>query len=415
MTLPSFEILKAVAKTYGISIDDLKGRRRTKDMAEARQLTAYFLRKINDLSYPAIGRILRKDHTTVIHSYNKISHVIEIKPEFKVFVERILGSFQKTTIVPDLNKSEPLTTDEIKYLSNSLSDTAARKRTSYRFTTSEEILKTNLDTEITEREADILSKYRIGMTLDEIALTVNVTRERVRQIVMHSLIKELGQKAKSGFKIDVQEYIDYQKDLHMKSRYLSGNRKQELESKIRNGANVSQLLMLYKIPREKFLELFPQYEEGIGLEIVKKKRWSRFYLKCRNCGTAAIRHHSHGLCVECYPKSDYFREVVRASNDRNYEKRKEHYRKYSKMYLKRPEVIAKMKRAWDLKYYGGNREVAIGNSGFMCIKCRVGREDAVKKYGKDLFVHHIDKDKNNNALSNLEALCYGCFKKIPKT
>ena len=74
-----------------------------------------------------------------------------------------------------------------------------------------------------------------------------------------------------------------------------------------------------------------------------------------------------------------------------------------------------MKKAWDLKYYGGNREKAIENSNFKCVKCGVSRDVAIKKFSKEFFVHHIDKNKNNNALSNLEALCYGCFKKVPKT
>ena len=119
--------------------------------------------------------------------------------------------------------------------------------------------------------------------------------------------------------------------------------------------------------------------------------------------------------MECYPKSDYFKDVVRASNERNREKRKEHNKKYSVEYFKRPEVIAKMRKKWDLKYYGGNREKAIENSGFKCVKCGIGRDAAIKKFGKEFFVYHMDKNKNNNDLNNLEVLCSDCFKKVPKT
>lgn len=415
MMLPSFEILQAVAKAYSISVDDIKGRRRTKDMAEARQLASYFLRKINSLSYPAIGRILGRDHTTAIYSVDKISQDIETKPRFKAFVEGIIDNSQIVETTSGLDKPESLTPDEIKYLSRSLSGVTAGKGAHYGFLTSEDILKTNRNTDVTEREADILSKYRRGMTLEEIASTINVTRERIRQIVMSTLIKELGQKARSGFKIDVQEYIDSQKDLHKKSRYLSEDQRKEIVNKIESGMKVTQVLILYSLSKEKFIGFFPQYKEKVELEPAEKKRWSRFYLKCRNCGTAVIPHRSSGLCEECYPKSDHFKEIVRASNERNREKRNEHYRKYLKEYSKRPDVAMKNRKAWDLKHYDGNRERAIENSGSRCVKCGISREDAVKKFGKELFVRHINGDGNNNVLSNLEVLCRDCFQKARNT
>jgi DNA-binding CsgD family transcriptional regulator len=414
--LPSFEILQTVAKAYSISVDDITGRRRSKDIAEARQLTAYFLRRVNNLSYPAIGRILGgKDHTTAIYSVNKISQEIEARPKFKVFVEGIIDPSQVAETVLSLNKPEPLTSDEIKYLSQSLSGVAQKGKAHYGFITSEDILRTNRNTEVTEREADILLKYRRGMTLEEIAVTTNVTRERVRQIVMSTLIKELGQKAKNGFKIDVQEYIDSQKDLHNKSRYLSEDQRNEILKRIEAGASLKEILETAHISEEKFFEIFPQYKEKFELEPTEKKRWSWYYLKCKNCGTTAIPHRSNGLCEKCYPKSDRFKELTRASNERNHHKRNEHYRGYLKEYSKRPDVMAKSRKAWDLKHYGGNREKAIEMSGFKCVKCGISREDAIKTFGKELFVRHIDRDENNNSLSNLEVLCHSCFQKARNT
>jgi DNA-binding CsgD family transcriptional regulator len=414
--LPSFEILRTVAEAYGVSVDDLEGERRMRNVVEARQLAAYFLLKINDLSYVAIGKMIGRDHTTAIHSYNKVSRRIETRPDFKAFVEKILGSFGDAGITLNLDQAKILTSDEIKYLNKSLSHALRnKKKISYGFETSEDILKANKSTEMTERETEILSKYRRGIILEEIASMTGVTRERIRQIIMHALIKELGQKAEGGFKIDVREYIDSQKSLHNRSRNLPKDQQNEILKKIAEGTSLEEIFKSNNISKEKFFKYFPQYQERFEIESIKKKKWSKFYTKCRNCGTTAIPHQSHGLCEKCYPKSDYFKELVKTSYERNREKRKEHFRIYSKEYLKRPEVITKMKRAWDLKYYGGNREKAIENSGFRCARCGMSREAATKKFGKELFVHHIDKDKNNNVLSNLEALCYDCFKKIPKT
>ena len=43
---------------------------------EPRQIAMYLLRDISDLSYPYIGEKLGRDHTTAIHSYEKINREI---------------------------------------------------------------------------------------------------------------------------------------------------------------------------------------------------------------------------------------------------------------------------------------------------------------------------------------------------
>lgn len=354
--LPSFKILKVVAEAYGISVDDIKGRRRTKEMAKARQLVAYFLRKINNLSYPAIGRIMKRDHTTAIYSYGKISQDIEIKPSFKTFVDALLDSLGAGGIGSDVDRVESLTPDEIKYLNKTLSDNNANKKTSYEFKTSEDILRANRNTEITEREATILSEYRRGMTLEEIALTARVTRERIRQIVMHTLIKELGQKAKSGFNIDVQEYIDSQKDLHKKSRHLSEDQRKEIVNKIENGTKIAEILTTHGLSKEKFLEFFPQYEERFELEPVKKKRWSWSYNKCRGCGTIVTPHLKRGFCETC---------------------------------------LGGLR--------GKRREEIIRRFGNVCVKCGMSRSECFRRYKRDFYL------TRKLARESFAPLCRGCF------
>jgi len=360
--LPSFEILQAVAKAYNISVDDLRGRGRTKNMAEARQLVAYFLRKINDLSYPAIGRIMERDHTTAIHSYNKISHDVETKPKFRALVDQLTNSFGKAGAVADVDKLESLTPDEITYLNKTLSNDTESKKIPYGFKTSEDILKTNQSIEITEREADILSKYRRGMTLDEIASTINVTRERIRQIAMRTLIKELGQKAQSGFNIDVQEYIDSQKDLHKQFRHLSEDQRREIANKIESGTKIPQILMLYGLSKEKFLEFFPQYEEKAELESVKKKRWSRSYDKCRGCGTVVTPHLRRGYCEAC---------------------------------------LGGLRKK--------RREETIQKFGNKCVRCGMSRTDCFRKYKRDFYL------TKKLAGESFAPLCRGCFLQLGGT
>lgn len=70
------QILKAVAGFFNISIEDIVSHNRRKEVVEPRQIAMYLLRDISDLSYPYIGEKLGRDHTTAIHSYEKINREI---------------------------------------------------------------------------------------------------------------------------------------------------------------------------------------------------------------------------------------------------------------------------------------------------------------------------------------------------
>jgi chromosomal replication initiator protein len=76
------QILKAVANFYNIEPPDLIGRSRKKEMVEPRQVAMYLLRDILRMSYPYIGEKLGRDHTTVIHSFEKINQEINKNSPF---------------------------------------------------------------------------------------------------------------------------------------------------------------------------------------------------------------------------------------------------------------------------------------------------------------------------------------------
>jgi len=67
------EIIDAVSRFYDISIKDLSGKGRKKEMVWPRQITMYLMREELNTSYPTIGQELGgRDHTTAMHAYNKI-------------------------------------------------------------------------------------------------------------------------------------------------------------------------------------------------------------------------------------------------------------------------------------------------------------------------------------------------------
>jgi chromosomal replication initiator protein len=67
-------IQQIVAKHYGITVEDMKGRKRTQGIVFPRQIAMYLSRKILDVSLPECGKQFGgRDHSTAIHSCDKIS------------------------------------------------------------------------------------------------------------------------------------------------------------------------------------------------------------------------------------------------------------------------------------------------------------------------------------------------------
>ena len=64
--------LSRVSKKYGVSIDDIKSKKKTDSIAGARHISIYIIRKLTDLSLKEIGKIFGRDYSTIISSINKI-------------------------------------------------------------------------------------------------------------------------------------------------------------------------------------------------------------------------------------------------------------------------------------------------------------------------------------------------------
>ena len=72
------QIIEAVAQFYNLETKDLLGRRRSKDIVIARQMAMYLAREETNASLPQVGRALGgRDHTTVLHGYEKIHTQVE--------------------------------------------------------------------------------------------------------------------------------------------------------------------------------------------------------------------------------------------------------------------------------------------------------------------------------------------------
>ncbi len=88
------ELLKRVANYYDITLEQLLGTKRNKELVHPRQISAYLLREELSFSFPKIGKELGgKDHTTIMHACKKINKELQdndiIKHEINNIKEKL--------------------------------------------------------------------------------------------------------------------------------------------------------------------------------------------------------------------------------------------------------------------------------------------------------------------------------------
>jgi chromosomal replication initiator protein len=87
-------IVLVVGTHYGITREQLKGKRRTNSVALPRQVAMYLMRRMTTLSLSEIGRFFDRDHTTVIHACDKIERLRAADRQMRDNVERLAESVQ---------------------------------------------------------------------------------------------------------------------------------------------------------------------------------------------------------------------------------------------------------------------------------------------------------------------------------
>ena len=169
--------------------------------------------------------------------------------------------------------------------------------------------------EILERKLLTLNLYRQGNTLEKIGTEIGVTRERVRQIVKSTIIQlGINESIERGIEIDTDVLIQEEKK----------NRNERIAKLTRKDRNINN----------------------------KKKKWSRDYSACRECGGVNYPHLRHGKCQKCMGCI---------------------------MGIKRENIIK------------------VHNN--LCDKCGLSRNQAKIEYGKDFYI-----------TKQIEVLCQKCFR-----
>ena len=86
------QIIERTARHFQIPLEDILGPKRDKDIVVPRQVAMYMLRSELHLSFPKIAKELgRKDHTTAIHSIEKIEKESRLDADIRAAISSIKG------------------------------------------------------------------------------------------------------------------------------------------------------------------------------------------------------------------------------------------------------------------------------------------------------------------------------------
>ena len=92
------EIVKIISKELNIKPSDMKSKKRTKNVVNARRIAIYLARNLTPNSMPQIAIYFgMKDHTAISHAMKKINELIDSDENFKVILEELSNKVNTQT------------------------------------------------------------------------------------------------------------------------------------------------------------------------------------------------------------------------------------------------------------------------------------------------------------------------------
>ena len=88
-------VLSEVSSYFGLTAEDLCSKKRTAEIAMARQIAMYAIREMAAVSLTQIGDVFGgRDHTTVMHSIHKVEDELKVNPHLKSDVAEIMANIK---------------------------------------------------------------------------------------------------------------------------------------------------------------------------------------------------------------------------------------------------------------------------------------------------------------------------------
>ncbi len=86
-------IIKTVSAHYDLSVEEIKSKNNSRQIAVPRQVAMYLCKRLTETSFPQIGKAFGgKHHTTVIHSVDKIDNIIKEDRNFHRVVSELIDN-----------------------------------------------------------------------------------------------------------------------------------------------------------------------------------------------------------------------------------------------------------------------------------------------------------------------------------
>ncbi len=92
-------IIRSVSEAYKVTANDLKGKKRTRSIVVPRQIAMYIAREITEYSTTELGlEFGGRDHTTVMHSCQKIDEQLKLDPTLDSKIQKLIQSIRQMSI-----------------------------------------------------------------------------------------------------------------------------------------------------------------------------------------------------------------------------------------------------------------------------------------------------------------------------
>ena len=88
------KIFAAVEKRYGVPKSELVSKSRVKDVAQARHVTMYLIKTLIEMSYPNIGKLFDRDHSTVMNSIDVMEKRIASDAVFEMEINNLINEIK---------------------------------------------------------------------------------------------------------------------------------------------------------------------------------------------------------------------------------------------------------------------------------------------------------------------------------
>jgi 5-methylcytosine-specific restriction endonuclease McrA len=99
-------------------------------------------------------------------------------------------------------------------------------------------------------------------------------------------------------------------------------------------------------------------------------------------------------------------ERARKWQRNNPEEKKRLHREY--WHRHRTKLIRNLKKSYDRREYDGLREKVIKRDGEKCRQCGMTRKEHLDRWGADINVDHLNRNREENTMENLQTICLIC-------